>query len=200
MQQRFLATSMTNNWTKLSQFCSYIHGYTKWEYWSRIITKKYTLPDFNNKNPYTKHLILFIVEYFNTLFSYYAWRLDVVLIIIELITLVILNILGITGDEASRGNYGLLDQVEVLKWVQTNIAGKYFDHHGNMTPQITDRNASSWNVVSVADEVCNMVRDHFVYAVDMFLVTWRYADNFFSEDQMTGMSPNFQIYTMNDDL
>ncbi|XP_033625263.1 cholinesterase 1-like [Asterias rubens] len=26
-----------------------------------------------------------------------------------------------TGDEASRGNYGLLDQVEVLKWVQTNI-------------------------------------------------------------------------------
>ena len=40
----------------------------------------------------------------------------------------------------------------------------------------------------------------FVYAVDMFSVTWRYADNFFSEDQMTGMLPNFQIYTMNDDL
>ncbi len=30
----------------------------------------------------------------------------------------------ILGDDASPGNYGMLDQVEALRWIQTNIHGK----------------------------------------------------------------------------
>ncbi len=32
------------------------------------------------------------------------------------------------GDDALPGNFGMLDQVEALRWVQTNIHGKYYFH------------------------------------------------------------------------
>ena len=38
------------------------------------------------------------------------------------------------GDEASPGNYGMLDQVEALRWIKKNINGLYIINILNRPP------------------------------------------------------------------